>query len=157
MLVGQLPPSPVPLNPGNPHLVSWSPKGVARGVCGGPAELAFSQPLQGLSNSRPHLNSFRKSLPHQLPLENGASPRPSGMPPWSSARRALRAWTGVFLVEMRSTAWVRTKHGVPSWRGQALDQRDMRMMGYGDTCLLPAVWGPGCDPCCPRAVRGKAV
>lgn len=42
----------------------------------------------------------------------------------------------VFLVEMRSTTWLRTKNGIPSWRGQALDQRDMRMMGYGDTSLL---------------------
>ena len=137
MLVGQLPPSPVPLNPGHPHLVSWSPKGVACGVVvrGGPAELAFSKPLQGLSDSKPHLNSFRKSLPHQLPLENRASPWPSGVPPWSSARRALRAQIGVFLVEMRSATWVRTKHDVPSWWGQALDQRDMRMMGFGDTSL----------------------
>lgn len=33
VLVGQLPPSPVPLNPGDPHLVSWLPKCVACGVC----------------------------------------------------------------------------------------------------------------------------
>ena len=120
---------------------------VARGVAGrgGPAELAFSQPLQGVSDSKPHLNSFQKSLPHQLPLENRASPWPSGRPPWSSARRALRARTGVFLVEMRSTAWVRTKHDISSWRGQAMDQRNMRMMGYGDTSLPGKIVSPSCS------------
>lgn len=55
------------------------------------------------------------------------------MPPLILSQEELRAWTGVFLVEMRSTTGSEQRMAFPAEVGQALDQRDMRMMGYGDT------------------------